>query len=180
MNPLDAQFQLGVFAESNENFYHTLRADFCWFQGVPQSRLNRLGPSSSVFHSLCDPGLPEPAWALAGSPALLPTVFQVATSQGVKWKQSDNFMLLTSLCSYRHGLLASPGLREASGAFWFTQGQEKEKVRVLCPGNIYCVFVRWAGTGPRQEKMDVERKGIELKTVSYKGLFVIRYYVLKD
>lgn len=61
MNPLDARFQLGISAESNENSYHTLESRLALFQACLSPDWIVRTQFLCVSQSSVDLGLPEPA-----------------------------------------------------------------------------------------------------------------------
>ena len=151
MNPLDAQFQLGISAESNENFYHTLESGLLLYSRHTLVWTESSGPSSSVSHSLVwIPGFQNQLWALAGSTALLyhrVPGCNLPRSEMGKVRQLHASGITVFLQAWIVGFSWPPR------SFWvflvYTRTREREGKSVMPWKYLYCVFVCWAGTGRR-------------------------------
>lgn len=151
MNPLDAQFQLGVSADSNENFYHTLESGLLLYSRRALVQTESSGPSSSVSHSLVwISGFQNQLWALAGGPALLShgvPGYNFPRSEMETVRQLHASGITVFLQAWILGFSWPP--RSFWGFLVYTRTREREGKSVMPWKYLYCVFVRWEGTGPR-------------------------------
>ena len=151
MNPLDAQFQLGISAESNENFYHTLESGLLLYSRHALVWTESSGPSSSVSHSLVwIPGFQNQLWASAGSTTLLSHRVpgcNLPRSEMEKLRQLHASGITVFLQAWIVGFSWPP--RSFWGFLVYTRTRKREGKSVMPWKYLYCVFVCWAGTGRR-------------------------------
>lgn len=109
--PLDAQLQLGILAESYEKSITLLKADFHFLSGMAPSGLSHLDLILVCLIVWCGPRASRTS---TGHSQVVSYCFlteiKVATTRERNGKRQRNFTLLKSLCSYNHGLLASTDL----------------------------------------------------------------------
>ena len=151
MNPLDAQFQLGISAESNENFYHTLESGLLLYSRHVLVWTESSGPSSSVSHSLMwIPGFQNQLWASAGSTTLLSHRVpgcNLPRSEMEKLRQLHASGITVFLQAWIVGFSWPP--RSFWGFLVYTRTRKREGKSVMPWKYLYCVFVCWAGTRRR-------------------------------